>query len=340
MKEVGAPPQKKRRTKKIVRTVLILFFVLFAVYWIFIYFLVSMALIPSFMQKLESFDRITKKSYAEQVQSNEIKDNRKDALDETEEWLSKVPYEKREVVSDDGYRLTGIEFLQEDGRPDNHDWVILLHGYTGVKEEMYPFACEYYQRGYHVLVPDLRSQGESEGDFIGMGYTDSQDLTHWINLILEEDPEAVIDLHGQSMGAATALIYSGRPDTDPHVRAIISDSSYTDAYTMFGEKAYDWFHLPAFPLVDSMRLMLLLRGGYDLYDASAINGVRESLIPTLFIHGDQDRMISPEQSIALYEAASCPKKLLLIEDAGHGQPQDKDPETYYGEVFSWLAGSH
>ena len=337
--EAKLEEQKKKRTGKILRVCLIVFLVLFAVYWIFVYFLVSMALIPSFMQKLESFDRITEKSYAEQVQSNEIADHRKEALEETKAWLKEVPHMKREVISDDGYHLIAEEFLQEGEAAEGHDWVILLHGYTGIKEEMYPFAYEYYQRGYHALVPDLRCQGESEGDFIGMGYTDSQDLCHWIDLVIKEDPEARIVLHGQSMGAATALIYSGRPDADDHVRAAISDSSYTDAYTMFGEKAYDWFHLPAFPLVDSMRLMLLLRGGYDLYDASAINAVKTSSIPTLLIHGDQDRMISAAQSAELYEAAACPKKLLIIEGAGHGQPQDKDPETYYGEVFRWIASA-
>ncbi len=338
MVEAETLAKKKKRTGRIIRTILIILAVLFVVYWIFIYFLVSMALIPSFMQKMESFDRITKKSYAEQVQSDEIQDNRRDALEETREWLEVVPHEKREVISDDGYRLIAEEFLREDTGEDSHDWVILLHGYTGVKEEMYPFAYEYYQRGYHVLVPDLRCQGESEGDFIGMGYTDSQDLCHWIDLVKAEDPDAQIVLHGQSMGAATALIYSGRPDAEQHVRSIISDSSYTDAYTMFGEKAYDWFHLPAFPLVDSMRLMLLLRGGYDLYDASAINAIQTSSTPTLLIHGDKDRMISAEQSVELYEAASCPKKLFLVEGAGHGQPQDKDPEGYYKEVFGWISG--
>lgn len=336
MTEMQTIEQKKKRTGKIIRTILIILAVLFVVYWIFIYFLVSMALIPSFMQKLESFDRITKKSFAEQVQSSEIQENRKEALDETRAWLETVLHAKREVVSDDGYHLIAEEFLQDGAAESDHDWVILLHGYTGIKEEMYPFAYEYYQRGYHALVPDLRCQGESEGDFIGMGLTDSQDLCHWIDLVLSEDPEARIVLHGQSMGAATALIYSGRADADGHVCAVISDSSYTDAYTMFGEKAYDWFHLPAFPLVDSMRLMLLMRGGYDLYDASAINAVQTSSIPTLLIHGDQDRMIPAEQSAELYEAASCPKELFLVEGAGHGQPQDKDPEGYYGEVFGWL----
>lgn len=49
-----------------------------------------------------------------------------------------------------------------------HKWAVILHGYTGWKEEMYPFAYQYHEWGYNVVVPDLRCQGESEGDFIGM----------------------------------------------------------------------------------------------------------------------------------------------------------------------------
>ena len=313
--------------------------VLFAVYWIAIYFLVSAALVPSFMEKLDAFERVTEKSYSEQVQTTDIAENRTEALAETKEWLATVPTEKRELLSADGYRLVAAEFLQTDEYADSHKWVVLLHGYTGWKEEMYLFAYEYYRRGFHILVPDLRCQGESEGDFIGMGYTDSFDVLQWLDTILNEDPEAEIVLHGQSMGAATALILSGSPDCPDAVKAVVSDSSYTDAYTMFGEKAGDWFHLPAFPFVNSMRRMLLLRGGYDLYDASALDAVQSSDVPTLFIHGDEDKMISVDQAYALYDAASCEKELLIVPGAGHGQTQDKDPEAYYGAVFQWIAGN-
>ncbi len=286
------------------------------------------------MEKLDSFERITEKSYSEQVQETEIQKNHRAALEETGEWLQAVPMEKRELISEDGYRLVASEFRQES--TSNHRFVILLHGYTGWKEEMYPFAMEYYKRGYSCLVPDLRCQGESEGDFIGMGLTDSEDVRGWIALILSEDPEAEIVLHGQSMGAATALMVSSQADLPENVRAVVSDSSYRDARTMFGEKARDWFHLPAFPIVDSMRLMLLLRGGYDLYAASPLLAVPDSRVPTLFIHGSEDRMISARQSEELFEAEGAEKELLIIEGAGHGQPQDKDPEGYYDAVFSWV----
>ena len=201
---------------------------------------------------------------------------------------------------------------------------------------MYPFAMWYSQRGYHVIAPDMRCQGESEGDFIGMGLTDSEDNMLWINYILDQDPEAEIVIHGQSMGAACALMMTGREDLPENVKAVVSDCAYTDAYTMFQEKITQWFHLPAFPILDTANLMLQLRGGYDLKDASALEAVKKSSTPTLFIHGDQDEMISVEMSGELYQAAACPKELLIVEGAGHAQCQDKDPEGYYGAVEKML----
>ena len=105
---------------------------------------------------------------------------------------------------------------------------------------------------------------------------------------------------------------------------------------MFGDKVTEWFGLPAFPLVDSARLALRLRGGYDLLDASAVDAVSASHTPTLFIHGASDAMISVQMSEDLYEAAACPKELLVIDGAGHAQAQDKDPEAYYGSITDFL----
>ena len=105
---------------------------------------------------------------------------------------------------------------------------------------------------------------------------------------------------------------------------------------MFGDKITEWFGLPAFPFVDSACLMLRLRGGYDLRDASALEAVKRSKVPTLFIHGDEDKMIAVEMSQELYDAASCEKQLFIVEGAGHGQTQYKDPDAYYGVIADFL----
>lgn len=325
-----------KKKRKLFIVLLIIILLLAVLYFILVNFLVSAALVPSFMRKLESFQRITDESYAAQVQTSDIQVNRQLALNHTNEWLDTVDSDKISVVSADGYTLIATEFYVQNPEKNTHLWALVLHGYTGWKEEMYPFACWYHESGYHVIVPDLRCQGESEGDFIGMGWTDHYDCNLWIDYILSQDPEAKIIIHGQSMGASTALIMTGEETLSDHVAAVVSDCAYTDAYSMFGDKVTEWFYLPAFPLVDSARVILKLRGGYDLMDASAIDAVAKSTTPTLFIHGASDAMISVRMSEDLYEAASCPKDLLIVEGAGHAQAQDKDPDAYYDTISDFL----
>ncbi len=321
---------RKRKVFKIVSAVLIFLFILYAV---FIYFLVSACLVPSFMRKLDVFEDVTRKSYAQQVQSTDIKTNLNDSIDKTNEWLETVERKKVSVETKDGYTLIAEEFVPNK---ESDKWVLLLHGYTGWKEAMYPFAYWYYEQGYHVLVPDQRCHGESEGDFIGMGWTDHFDCELWIDYITGQTPDARIVLHGQSMGAVTALIMAGEDNISDHIKVVISDSAYTDAYSMFGDKITEWFGLPPFPFVDSACLMLRLRGGYDLRKASALEAVGRSKVPILFIHGDEDAMISVDMAYELYEAASCEKELLIIEGAGHAQTQDKDPERYYETITEFI----
>ena len=284
--------------KKRFRIILAVIAVVFALYWLLVNLLVSAALVPSFMRRLESFERITKKSYAEQVYTADLTSNSSVIWNLTNSWVRLAEKEKCEIVSEDGFSLKAMLFPADGAAPDASDanastasdaiastdpdatastapdadsgsgsgqtgsgngqtlrgskWAVLLHGYTGSKEAMYPIAFWYHRQGYHVLVPDLRCQGESDGDFIGMGWTDRRDVMQWINeVILARDPDAQVVLHGLSMGASCAVMVAGDPDAPACIRAVIADSAFTDAYSMFRYKIGDWFHLPAFPIVDS-----------------------------------------------------------------------------------------
>ena len=326
--------------KKILAAILLILFVL---YWAAVNFLVSAVLVPSFMEKLDAFQRISEQSYAEQVQETEMKQNLTAMTVVGKVWGRQQGIEHVEILSEDGYRLRGVlmqasgdaaEAGQKSAGP--HRWVVLLHGYTGSKEMMYGYAYWYWMNGYSVLAPDFRCQGESEGDYIGLGATDSKDLAGWIGLILQRDPQAEIVLHGLSMGASTALLYCGQENVPDNIKAVISDCAFTDAYSMFKEKIGSWFHLPAFPVVDSAELMIRLRAGYDLKETSPLKAVSTSSVPTLFIHGEEDRMIPVSMCRELYDAAACEKEIMIVEGAGHAQAADKDPARYFEEVEKFL----
>ena len=65
-----------------------------------------------------------------------------------------------------------------------------------------------------------------------MGWLDKDDLKCWVNLILEQNSNANIILHGSSMGAATVLMASG-DELPQNVKAIIADSGYTSVWDTF-----------------------------------------------------------------------------------------------------------
>ena len=353
---------KKKHTR---RNFIFAVLILTIAYWAGINMLVSAVLVPSFMERLHAFDRIVEQSYAEQVQETSLQNNAVSMTVIGINWARNMGPEEVSILSKDGYRLRGALFAQdmetkeaetdaalaEGAETDRgadlveetadpsaaHNWVILLHGYTGSKEMMYGFAYWYWQRGCNILAPDFRCQGESEGDYIGLGATDSEDLLGWIDLILQRDPDAKIVLHGLSMGASTALILSGKEDIPSNVTAIISDCAYTDAYAMFREKIGSWFHLPAFPVIDSAELMIRLRAGYDLKETSPLAAVGNSRIPTLFIHGTEDRMIPVKMCLLLYNAAVCDKEIMIVDRAGHAQAAEKDPVRYFDTVAQFLS---
>lgn len=323
---------RMRKRKWLKRTILILSAVLITGFFMVCNILVNVALIPETMEQTDAFQEITEQSMEALVHTDDIQMNQAKAAEETNEWLEQVNSKKLSVTTEDGYQLMGRVFLQEE---ESHRWVLLLHGYTGWKEELYPIGHQYAIQGYQVLSPDLRCSGESEGDFIGMGWTDRLDNMLWLNYILDQDPDAEIVIHGQSMGAASALMMTGEK-LPGNVKAVISDCAYTDVYSIFQKQIKEWFHLPGFPIIDGANLVLQLRGGYDIREASAINAVSMTGLPTLFIHGDQDAFIPLEMAEELYEAAAGEKELLVVEGAGHAQSQDKDPKGYYGTVFAFL----
>lgn len=322
------------KRKWLKRTIIILAVVLVIVYIAVCNILVSVALVPETMEKLQAFEDLTEEGMEALVHTDDIVENQIESKSETEEWLQSADTELLTVMTEDGYKLVARVFYQ-NAETAGHKWVLLLHGYTGWKEEMFPIAYRYAMEGYQVLMPDMRCSGDSEGDFIGMGWTDRIDNMLWLDWIISRDGDAEIAIHGQSMGASCGLMMAGE-ELPSNVKAVIADSAYTDVYNMFKKQMKEWFHLPAFPLLDGAAVMLRLRGGYNLKEASALEAVKRTSLPILLIHGTEDAFVPVQMSEELYEAAAGDKELLLVEGAGHVQAPDKDPDKYYGTVFSFL----
>ena len=261
-----------------------------------------------------------------------ISENRAAINAQKRAWLSMTRTEKTQITSEDGLPLVGQIY---ESREPGHKWLLGIHGYTGKKEDVENVASYFAQRGYNVLLPDMRAHGESGGTYIGMGWLDRKDVLQWIDAIVALDPEAEIILHGTSMGAATVMMAAG--ETLPaNVRGIVEDCGYTSVWDIFADELSYLFGLPTFPVLNVSSLVAQVRAGYGFREASALRQVQKATVPMLFIHGSEDNFVRTDMVYALYDACPTEKELLVVEGAGHGEAYAMDPELYFDTVFGFI----
>lgn len=248
-------------------------------------------------------------------------------------WFSNQPYEEVSITSEDGLKLAG--YYLGAIVPTNKT-AILAHGYSSQGTYMGSYAKIYYDMGYNVLLPDDRGHGRSEGNFIGFGWTDRKDYLKWIDFIINRvGQDSQIVLHGVSMGGATVLMTGGEL-LPTAVKAIVSDCSYTSVQAELEYQLKRLYNLPAFPILDSTSLLSKIRAGYSFKEASALEQVKRSKTPTLFIHGDADKFVPFSMVYELYEACTSEKDIYIVPGAGHGAAFDTDTAGYRNKVGEFV----
>lgn len=232
-------------------------------------------------------------------------------------------------IMSDSLRLHGKLFKNSGTK-----YALVCHGYTSKAKHMAGFVNKFHSLGYNVLAVDARAHGDSEGTKIGMGWVERFDVIEWIKYIISLEPDAQIILHGVSMGASTVLMASGE-ELPKNVKAIIADCGYTSEWDEFRQEA-DVLHIPWFPVLNASSAISKVRDGYDFKQASAVEQVKKSHIPTLFIHGSKDELVPYGMLNELYSAANCEKEILTIQGAGHALSSSVAPELYWNTVETFL----
>ncbi len=264
--------------------------------------------------------------------ASEVEKNAAIQKELNEQFKKDVKKQSVKILSDDGLSLNAGYFAQ----PESHRWAIVVHGYRGRHDHMISYAQRYYDAGYQVLAPDLRACGESEGDYVGMGWPDHLDMLRWMDWILANDPEAQIVMHGVSMGAATVMMTSGESVPEQLV-AFVEDCGYTSVWDIFASELGLRFHLPTFPLLNSASVLAKLEANYSFSEASSLNQIRNCDKPMLFIHGDQDNFVPFEMEQVLYDAKPGDnKQLVAVQGAGHGYASTVLGDQYWETVFNFI----
>lgn len=247
-------------------------------------------------------------------------------------WYDENYKQKVTTKSRKGKTLHAMEFRN----PSNSNvWAICLHGWTNCKREMSSYAMEYYRRGFNVLIPDLRGHGDSESKYVSMGWLDRLDVVDWINTLVRENPKVKIIIHGVSMGGATTMMTTGE-QLPENVALAVEDCGFCGVKEIFVDQCIRKYHLPPKLVIPAASFVNKLMNGFFFGEGSAIEQLKKSKTPTLFIHGSKDDFVLPENLGKVYAACAAPKEKHVFEGAEHAVSGLWFHEDYWKTVDAFL----
>ncbi len=232
--------------------------------------------------------------------------------------------EVREVrfSADDGVTLEGWLVPSVNGAA-----VVLVHGFGANREELAFEAQALVAKGFGVLLLDLRAHGRSQGDRTTFGDRERADVRAAMTVL--GLPPARIGLLGFSLGA-TAVARAAA--LTPHPGAVLlagATTSITD-FCADEAKGWGWFDAP-------LAVALLRRDGLDVDGLAAVRRVRElEGTPLLIVHGALDPVSPVRRAQQLFDAADVPKRLLVLDGAGHGHYGASSPVEYAAALTAFF----
>lgn len=249
-----------------------------------------------------------------------------------DKWLDNVTREKLTLETDDSSILVARKVVTNS---KSNKWVVILHGYNGSMEDVYDIAMHYADEGYNILTPDLRANGESEGSFLGMGWTDRLDVINWVDVILKDNPSAEVVIHGIDTGADAALMLSGEPIKNS-IKAIVAEGAYPNAWDVV-KKEYKarYKKWPVFPFLNMLNPVMKVWAGYSLKDANAVKQVKNTSVPILLIRGGNDTYVTKNMTDELDKAIASAHEIYTIEAGTHEDCRYADPDNYYSKTFEF-----
>lgn len=245
----------------------------------------------------------------------------------------KIPLE---ITTFDGLKLFG-QYVVNNIEPQNRKKVaIICHGHATNIMQSVKYADIFYNRGYSVVMYDQRSFGNSEGYFSSLGIYESKDLEVVVAKVKEIfGDDALIALHGESMGGATVL--NCLKYCENEIAFVVADCPFGDAEALFRETVHIKAHLPSFPAFEFSNFLAKGKYGIDFKHFSPKMVVRKTDVPICFIHGTADRLILPKHSTHMYDLCKNENsELHLFEGGLHARCHMLDRQKYIKIVGQFI----
>jgi pimeloyl-ACP methyl ester carboxylesterase len=168
-------------------------------------------------------------------------------------------------------------------------------------------------QGYRVAMVDVRGHGDSEGTY-GFNLHEHHDLAAVANDLLRNSTISSFTMVGLSYGGAIAISATARHDLP--VTSLLLISAVAD-FEMIAPKINPFTMHRHIAIGQALRRPRFSWGMRKSAKLRAVDDVRDVHVPLCFIHVQDDWLIGHRHSVALYEAASEPKELHILDIEGN-----------------------
>jgi alpha-beta hydrolase superfamily lysophospholipase len=238
------------------------------------------------------------------------------------------------VLQVEGIPIVGQIFLPDESRKVI---VCLCHGAPSGDPPQpgdggYPELAERFCReGYGTFFFNFRGAGDSGGNIDFLGWT--RDLAAVVAYLSGLKGWGRLYMVGFSAGAAASIYVAARDQRVSGVAACACPANFG----LFNS-AEPGSIIERYRAIGAIRdegfppsLKAWFEGLRQVTPANHVAGIAPR--PLLLVHGSQDATVPPGHARELYEKAGEPKKIVIIEGAGHRLRRD---ERVIGAIMKWL----
>ena len=224
------------------------------------------------------------------------------ARDMTNVWI-----EFDSTVSAQPAKLHGL-WAAADKTASDSPILLYLHGARWNVAGSAPRIRRMQELGFSVLAIDYRGFGKSTPGLPSeeMAYEDARAAWDWLARKYPDRPRYIF---GHSLGGAVAIDLASRVTDE---RGTIVEGTFTSIPDLASTMKWGW--LPLGPLITQR---------FD-----SIQKVAKIGSPLLVVHGEDDNLIDNALGRKLYEAATGPKRFMLVEGGSHFSTMSVGLERY------------
>ncbi|MEM6469795.1 MAG: alpha/beta fold hydrolase [Planctomycetota bacterium] len=232
-----------------------------------------------------------------------------------------------EFESDSGAKIAGWVTSPDGPR----GVLLLLHGIHGSRRSMVPRAIQFHDAGYATVLIDLRCHGESSGDRITLGDREREDVRAAVTFTKQVYPDLPLGIVGVSLGGAATLMASPLP-----FDALVLESVYPDIDRAVRNRVSARLGVLSELVAPLLLWQLGPRLDVSRDELRPIDRISSVGAPVFIISGEEDLHTTKGETRELYDAAAEPKRLWLIESAGHEDLFRVAPDEYSERVIDFF----